>query len=65
MNKALADAQETMVKSGVDITTHPFFGKVNSDPLYKEISLKKIQSELNKATVDALIKRAQAEASKH
>jgi hypothetical protein len=65
MNKAFADAQDMMVRAGVDINTHPFFGKMNSDPLYREISMKKIQSDLNKATIDQIVSGIQAKATKN
>ncbi len=55
MKEAFEMAEKNAIASGEDISTHPFFGKIASDPAYREIAMKKIQNELNKTAIDQLI----------
>ncbi|MCC6845971.1 MAG: hypothetical protein IT283_06615, partial [Bacteroidetes bacterium] len=64
MSKAFADAQAAFVKGGGDVSTHPFFSKVAYDPAFREIAMRKIQNQLNKAAFDQMIQNASANAVK-
>ena len=55
MEEAFKQAESDLVKSGMDLSTNPFFSKIKSNPAYKEIAMKRIQGELNKAVYDKLL----------
>jgi len=55
MKEAFEMAEKNAIAAGEDMSTHPFFSKIASDPAYREIAMKKIQNELNKTAIDQLI----------
>jgi hypothetical protein len=53
LERGYLQSRQQFIDGGGDIESHPFYSKMESDPVYREIMLRNMNRVLNKATLDA------------